>query len=498
MKKGNLSLMLFSCAILSTAYISTELDRVAKSEKQITRTIASVETEEVVEGNQTQEEVVEVTAKPFYQAWMDKAKEFKKDASQFIDDMNNSAKETASTVKDVVTGKKSVLVTSNISLTNLVDSQVVPSDIVEKYEELQQTYNDLEKEKEGLASQIKEKEVIVSALQSDYDKLAEETSKEINSMGDEIDALESDKNTLLDQKEELAKALEKQSSELEELKLALAQFDDVKGTMDALNQRIADLEAENTLLKEENEALASKNTELEDENGRLSCLLKEQENLESEVETLVKENKEALEKIASFEKKLEEQDNAEEEKTESVAKSKKTESPKKDEMLNELVSFYAMMMEQQQQQMMMNDLRNQMISRQRTFQPQFHQEPLTFSGNYSNFLGRDAGLRYEIDRMRTMDRYRSQSPWGNVFESAYTSPSVSEPFYEYNTRKGSFSNTYIDNTPILFTPENSYRVDQFDPARAFDFRLDTLEYRQPAMPQFAPAGQMEPSSISLT
>jgi len=530
MKTRNLAVALFSCALLSTAYVSNEMEKIATLDSKTSRSVAS-EAEGAINpagdnvvSNSSQEESV-----PFYLAWGDKVSSV---ASGFnIIDINFSVRPSELKKQlDDLTSKFSTLEGKKAEVEKALKSEK------KKAKELQEMLDLTNKHTgEMVGSLLDDRDALEAKNKEQADLLKrtnEETSRMVNSLLDERDVLESDVQQLKAQKEKIAQALEAQTQVVNELQMALAQYESIEEKIDALKKAIAELTKENTELKDENQKLTcmlEKQNDLEEQIKKLTAdkediLAKLNEKLEaSEEEAVAEENKEGNkeeekvaeenkeeskeeEKVAEENKEEEKvaEENKEEEKVaeenkeeEKVAEDKKDEEDKvsDSERMMQIVEAYFSYQSQIQQQ-------NDMYRLQMSLQGQRNQRALmtdmtTFSGGGS-FLNSQMNMLRDIEdmrmRSRMYDNYRFDR--GGFFGQDRYDSFPRRDYYQddyrgLNTgRRMSFHDQYIKDQPMEYTPQTALPVSSFNPDRAFNFGLN-------ASPNFAETQSWQPSSVSF-
>ena len=457
MKSKNLAVALFSCALLSTAYVANEMGNFANNNKPISRTIASSENEEVkveasndviIKPTVTFVENIDEEEKPFYVRW-------KEEASQL--------------------GDKVSKVWNGI---NLLDISVTlqPSALQKELDSVNTEFTALESSKKAVEDRVKELEHEIKVTNEQVGNIIDQLDEELEA---NKDTYEHDKKILTDKNTALAQALEAKTEELGDLKMALAQFDDIKGTMDALKETIAKLQKENTHLK--------------DENLKLTCLLEKQNNLQKQVDELTKDKSDILAKLEKqIQEKKEEKENKDkvEKKKEKVAESNddSDDNDDKDESEDDTTAqmfaiFNAYMQHQQEQQM-----RFQMSQNTQRQQRSFFSDMTSFEGG-GNFMNSQLMMYKDLEMMRmrselmnSFNKYETGGFFGYENRNSYKGLNTG--------RNMSFHDSYIKDQPMRYTPETAYPISSFDSSRAYNFGVNVT-------PNFAETSSWQPSAVSF-
>jgi len=457
MKSKNLAVALFSCALLSTAYVANEMGNFANNNKPISRTIASSENEEVkveasndviIKPTVTFVENIDEEEKPFYVRW-------KEEASQL--------------------GDKVSKVWNGI---NLLDISVTlqPSALQKELDSVNTEFTALESSKKAVEDRVKELEHEIKVTNEQVGNIIDQLDEELEA---NKDTYEHDKKILTDKNTALAQALEAKTEELGDLKMALAQFDDIKGTMDALKETIAKLQKENTDLK--------------DENLKLTCLLEKQNNLQKQVDELTKDKSDILAKLEKqIQEKKEEKENRDkvEKKKEKVAESNddSDDNDDKDESEDDTTAqmfaiFNAYMQHQQEQQM-----RFQMSQNTQRQQRSFFSDMTSFEGG-GNFMNSQLMMYKDLEMMRmrselmnSFNKYETGGFFGYENRNSYKGLNTA--------RNMSFHDSYIKDQPMRYTPETAYPISSFDSSRAYNFGVNVT-------PNFAETSSWQPSAVSF-
>jgi myosin heavy subunit len=467
------------------------MGKFASTPSPIQRTIASeAVADQVQEVEQQQEE-----EKPFYVRWREEAAAF------------------GDKVADVWNG------------VNLVDLELTirPSVLQEKLDAMNVEYEALAKHRDAIEAKLKAEEKKAQDLKSELDLTNEHTSKMVNGLLDQIEAdkkvHESEKKLLTDKSNKLAKALELKNEEVGELKMALAQFDNIKKTMDALKATIASLEKENKDLKDENQRLTcllEKQNDLEEQIKKLTsdkeailAKLEEQNSSEVVADSDDKDDSDDKQEVADSESDSQEDEKEKDQEEEKVAESNEKEKDKKkdkkedkdededeviassDQLMGIVNAFFAYQAQMQQQ----NDMyRLQMSMAGQRDQRALMTDITTFDGG-SNFLNSQLMMMRDIEMMRMrsqmMDRYRFDS--GGFFgqENYDGFGSKRDSYYGINTgRHMSFHDRYIKDQPMRYAPQDALPVSSFNPDRAYNFGLNVS-------PNFAETSNWQPSSVSF-
>ncbi|OIQ19826.1 MAG: hypothetical protein BM556_04910 [Bacteriovorax sp. MedPE-SWde] len=457
MKSKNLAVALFSCALLSTAYVANEMGNFANNNKPVSRTIASSENEEVkveasndviIKPTVTFVENIDEEEKPFYVRW-------KEEASQL--------------------GDKVSKVWNGI---NLLDISVTlqPSALQKELDSVNTEFTALESSKKAVEDRVKELEHEIKVTNEQVGNIIDQLDEELEA---NKDTYEHDKKILTDKNTALAQALEAKTEELGDLKMALAQFDDIKGTMDALKETIAKLQKENTDLK--------------DENLKLTCLLEKQNNLQKQVDELTKDKSDILAKLEKqIQEKKEEKENRDkvEKKKEKVAESNddSDDNDDKDESEDDTTAqmfaiFNAYMQHQQEQQM-----RFQMSQNTQRQQRSFFSDMTSFEGG-GNFMNSQLMMYKDLEMMRmrselmnSFNKYETGGFFGYENRNSYKGLNTG--------RNMSFHDSYIKDQPMRYTPETAYPISSFDSSRAYNFGVNVT-------PNFAETSSWQPSAVSF-
>lgn len=495
MKTRKLAVALFSCALLSTAYVSNEMGKMAQTKPLIERSIAS-EAKGAI--NPAGDPVVE---KPFYIVWKEKAADF---------------------------GDKVSEVWNGIDLIDF-DVTLRPSVLKEKVDTIAAEYEVLKKDRNNIEEQLNQEKKKSKDLKEELDLTNEHTSKMVNGLLDDLDAqkesYEQDIEVLKDKSNKLAKALEVQNGKVAELEMALAQFDDITTKLKELRDRIAQLESENK--------------ELKDENQRLTCLLEKQSDLEEQVKELTADKAEILAKLeeqlkkedgeevvaASEEKKEEsneevtaekkeekqsevvaeskpekkasdesdDEDEKEDKKEKKVAKKDSDDESYEDKLLGVVTAYLQQQAEIQQRNQF---YQFQMSQAGRRDQMSLMNDMVGFEGGNS-FLNSQLMMMKDIEMMRMrsrmMDRYRLESGgfFGNDYGFDNYRSNRNDSYFGLNTgRNMSFHDQYIKNQPMRYNQADAFPLSHFNSERAYDFR-------QNVSPNFAETQSWEPSSVSF-
>lgn len=465
MKSKNLAVALFSCALLSTAYVANEMENFASNNKPISRTIASSENE-VVTVQASNDVIIKPVAKfventdeeekPFYVRW-------KEEASQL--------------------GDKVSKVWNGI---NLLDISVTlqPSALQKELDSVNTEFTALESSKKAVEDRVKELEHEIKVTNEQVGNIIDQLDEELET---NKETYEHDKKILTDKNTALAQALEAKTEELGDLKMALAQFDDIKGTMDALKETIAKLQKENT--------------ELKDENLKLTCLLEKQNNLQEQVDELTKDKSDILAKLEEQVKENKEEETKDkkekeedkEDKKEKVAESNddsNDDSNDEDEDQDEedttaqmFAIFNAFMQHQQEQQM-----RFQMSQNTQRQQRSLFTDMTTFEGG-GNFMNSQLMMYKDLEMMRmrselmnSFNRYETGGFFGYENRNSYKGLNTG--------RNISFHDSYIKDQPMRYTPETAYPISSFDSSRAYNFGVNVT-------PNFAESSSWQPSAVSF-
>jgi DNA repair exonuclease SbcCD ATPase subunit len=524
--KSRIMLAMFGCALLSTSYISTEMNRVSSP----SRGIASI-----YQQNNYQQVAVQNTVTNINQ----KVTNVKQDITQIHQEINNtqinitnSAEllgkivelsrelETVSTEKDKAEGSLKVkkaevkkLQSQLASLRKQLQGKVKV--IAQKDKEISEAKKSIEAEKKKTADL--EKKLVASKKQLEA-KVAElkKSSSENEALKKEIARLENQvvstqdllsaqmaaqeqleqkhkaeieakdggiaklKQSLSEKEAEMAAKvldlndeIETQNMELCLLREAVAEYDEAKKELEELKLKLASIEKENEELKSKNTILAE-------------CYKELQNDLEKQVEEHSKKMDEVLAKLSKLEDKEEDDKDSDEEddKEENDKKVSKAEQ----RMLAKLSNLYAVMMQNQMAQSYVAPQFDSSILYQNSMV-----SSLGLNGDYGAAFNKDILMFRELQAMRDWSQLSAQARFDAGGSFGYNS-SMSDNFH----------NRYISGSPMLYTPAQSYQPLSFNMmSSGYDFSF------MPQMPlassnssvnkgyTFSQVQPMQPSFISI-